>query len=142
MLSNKLISGVRDLGACRVLVVEDDADTAELLNLTLLAAGFVVCVAHSARQALAAAPSFLPMIALIDIGLPGMDGCELCKVLRETPGLNHCRFVVSTGYVGPDIDAQIRDAGFHARLTKPYDWDRLGEAIAHTLRDSAGQAEG
>ncbi|HUQ05646.1 MAG TPA: ATP-binding protein [Kofleriaceae bacterium] len=102
----------------RILVVDDNADAADLLSELLQSFGHVVQTANSPERALVIADAFQPQIAVLDIGLPVMDGYELAQHLRER-GLEHCRLIALTGY-GQDHDhARSMDAGFHAHLTKP-----------------------
>jgi PAS domain S-box-containing protein len=111
-------------GAPRLLLVDDNADAARVLAELLREHGFDVAVAHDAPAALMLADEFLPSIALLDIGLPVMDGYELARHLRSrlpTPP----RLVAVTGY-GDDSDtARSRDAGFEVHLGKPVDFEKL-----------------
>ena len=115
------------LGAAsrHVLIVDDNQDAAELLAAGLELAGFQIRLAHDGPGALAAIGEFRPDIALLDIGLPGMDGYELATQLRQQAELRHLRLVALTGY-GQDSDRQrSREAGFDAHLVKPIDLLRL-----------------
>jgi CheY-like chemotaxis protein len=108
----------------RVLVVDDNADAAELLADLLRDAGHEVVVAHDAPGALAAADRFAPDVALLDIGLPVMDGYELARRLRGVRAPSPA-FVALTGY-GQEHDRQrSRDAGFAEHLVKPVDAAQL-----------------
>ena len=112
----------------RVLVVDDNIDAAELLAEALQAAGHATRVAHDAPQALAAARSFAPQVAVLDIGLPVMDGYELAARLRAE-GLAP-RLMAVTGY-GQETDRErSRAAGFERHLVKPIDLDELLAALA------------
>jgi len=123
-------SGVRELGTWRrVLVVENDADAGELLSMVLGEAGHEVRVVGSARGALAAIAGFLPQVALIDIGLADMNGLELCRLLRQQPELNGCRFVAVTGHAGELAISRSVAAGFDAHVTKPATADGLLAAV-------------
>ena len=105
-----------------MLIVEDDDDSREMLGELVAAVGHRVVTASSAAEALVCAREQRPDLALIDIGLPEVDGCELARLLRavmaETPGLN-TRLVALTGY----SDGHTRDtagaAGFDAYVVKP-----------------------
>jgi CheY-like chemotaxis protein len=99
-------SGARDVSnRRRVLVVDDDSDSADLLELWLERAGHQVCVANGAVAALALVEDFRPQIALVDIGLPDMDGYELVATLQAKPELEACRFIAVTGYSNLDLKA-------------------------------------
>ena len=116
--------------APRVLVVDDDADSAELLETALGRAGYELCLASSARRALLAAAEFRPHIALIDIGLPDMDGFKLAKLLRAQPELERCRFIAVTGHTSASAIARSIAAGFEAHLSKPLNVEDLFAVIA------------
>jgi CheY-like chemotaxis protein len=117
-------SGTRNLAQTRrVLIVDDNHDSAELLAQLLGREGHETRVAHEPQQAIAIAASFQPNIAFLDIGLPGMDGYELLHILRARPDLPGCKFVAVTGYQerGPGSGT----AAFDAHLVKPVDLDAV-----------------
>jgi two-component system, sensor histidine kinase len=118
------------VSAQRVLVVDDSADTAELLRALVERAGYVPRIASSARDALASAAEFRPDVALIDIGLPDMDGYKLTKLLREQPELSACRFIAVTGHTSASAVARSIAAGFEAHLGKPVTAEVLLSVIA------------
>ena len=122
-------STIRELMARRVLVVEDDADSAELLGFLLEHAGYQATVVRSAAAALETALAFQPHVALIDIGLPGVNGYELAALFIEQPLLRECRLVATTGHSGRDAVARSLAAGFHEHLTKPLDRDAVLAAV-------------
>ncbi len=103
----------------RVLVVEDDPDTADTLADLLSLYGYEVRTAYSGVAALELAAGFLPHVVLSDLAMPGMDGYALCGRLREQPELHACRFVALSG-LGDEVSvARCREAGFHLHLLKP-----------------------
>jgi signal transduction histidine kinase/CheY-like chemotaxis protein len=111
----------------RVLIVDDNADALELLSTILGDVGYTVHCAVDAVEALRAIDDFQPHVALLDIGLPVMDGYELAARLRERT--EPPRLVAITGY-GQTSDRTRSDrAGFVAHLTKPVDLDLLIAAI-------------
>jgi CheY-like chemotaxis protein len=116
----------RDLpGVQRILVVDDNADAADVLAEALRTYGHHVLVAHDGAGALAAAAAFAPDAAVLDIGLPGMDGYELARRLRAELSGRPPRLVALTGY-GQDGDrAKAREAGFDVHLVKPVDLDAV-----------------
>ena len=113
----------------RVLVVDDNRDAAETLAEVLRAVGHDVVVAHDGPQALAAAERFRPEVAVLDVGLPVMDGFELATHLRSRPPTARCRLVALTGYGQERDRARSREAGFDLHLVKPVDAERLLGAI-------------
>jgi signal transduction histidine kinase len=114
----------------RVLVVDDNEDGAEMLGRSLASMGHRVRVAHDGMSALDTAAKFHPEVALLDIGLPVMNGYELAGRLREMPGGHDIRLVAVTGYgQAGDRDAS-RAAGFSDHVVKPVDIESLGNIIA------------
>ncbi len=109
----------------RVLIVDDNRDAAELLSETLRAVGHSVTMARDPVEALALVDRCRPEIAVLDIGLPVMDGYELAMKLKEHAAVKDCRFIALTGY-GQDHD-KVRSvaAGFAAHLVKPVDVNKL-----------------
>jgi signal transduction histidine kinase/CheY-like chemotaxis protein len=116
----------------RVLLVDDNEDAAAGTASLLRQIGHTVDVAHDAAGALAAARMHPPEVAILDIGLPDMDGYELAARLRAQAGGATMRLVALTGYgQQADIDRAAR-AGFDLHLTKPATLDDLGRAAAAT----------
>ena len=103
----------------RVLVVDDNTDAGELLGAFIERAGHQSSVVSCARDALAIADSLRPDVALIDIGLPDMNGYDLVRSLRARPALEACRYVAVTGHKSQSSIARGISAGFEAYLTKP-----------------------
>jgi signal transduction histidine kinase len=115
--------------AKRVLVVDDNRDAGDSLADVLRALGHSVCVATDPLEGLALAGEFEPQVAVLDIGLPGMDGYELAGRMRARLGAAGCRLIALTGY-GQDHDRQrSHDAGFDAHLVKPADMAQLGRLL-------------
>ena len=103
----------------RVLVVDDEIDTAETLAEVLETMGHVVRTAPDGVHALAAAADFAPEVVLLDLGLPGMDGFEVARRLRAQPTSSSMRLIAVTGY-GQDLDRKNTErAGFDAHMVKP-----------------------
>ena len=103
-----------------MLVVDDNVDAATLLADLCETMGHEVKVAHDGPQALQVLDGFAPEFAVLDIGLPVMDGYELARRMRDQLG-PACRLIALTGY-GQEHDRQrSHDAGFEAHLVKPID---------------------
>ncbi len=114
----------------RVLVVDDNVDAAQMLGLLLEAFGHEVRMAYDGPTALQAALDFHPDAVLLDIGLPGLDGFEVAKQLRQIPAFKGVVLVAMTGY-GLDSDRQrSQDAGFNHHLVKPTDFHGVQEILA------------
>src|SRR5262249_51796038 len=104
-------------------------DAAKLLSVYLRRLGHTIAVAHDGAAALRLAKTFMPEVALLDIGLPVMDGYELARRLREVPGLERIPLVAITGS-GPQADrGRSREAGFDAHLVKPVDPARFKQLL-------------
>jgi len=105
----------------RVLVVEDNLDTAETLRDLLELSGFEVMIAGSGGEGVAAARRFHPEVVLCDLGLPGMNGYEVASALRHDPATAGTRLIALTGYGTDEDRRRSREAGFDLHLTKPID---------------------
>ncbi len=115
---------------CRVLVVDDNKDAAEILALLLVASGYDVQVAHDGPAALEALVGYRPAAVLLDIGLPGLDGFEVAKRIRQQPTLENIVLVAVTGY-GQESDRQrAQEAGFDHHLVKPAAFAKVQEILA------------
>ncbi|KAB0597046.1 response regulator [Cupriavidus gilardii] len=118
--------------ARRVLLVDDNVDSVQALAQLLTAYGHHVQVVYDPVSALRVVERFAPDVAVLDIGLPVMDGYELVRRLRETLGDRPCRFVALTGY-GQDTDRdRSKAAGFSQHLVKPVSPDALLRLIEDT----------
>ena len=95
-----------------------------------------VSVAFDGLQALEALDTFKPDIALLDIGMPGMDGYELARRIRATPRGRNLVLVALTGWGQADDKKRAADAGFDEHLTKPVDPDQLTRVL-HRTRSAA-----
>jgi len=113
----------------RVLVVEDNPDSAQSLAMLLQIWGHRVEVALDGHQALDAARSFRPEIVLLDIGIPGLDGYEVAERLRSEHG-SGLKLVALTGYGREDDRQRSRDAGFDRHMTKPLEPPCLRDMLA------------
>jgi PAS domain S-box-containing protein len=113
----------------RILVVDDNVDAAELIAEVLASSGHEVALVHDGPSAIARAVEFRPDAALVDIGLPVMDGFEVAGRLRELmPG--PLRLVAVTGYGQPSDKAKTRAAGFDDHLVKPVGLEALMSSLA------------
>ena len=117
----------------RVLVVDDYALAAESLAMLLQEFGFETHVAHDGAAALSVMTQFHPDIALIDIGLPVMDGYELARSIRSMGGFEKMPMIAVTGYGQESDRVRVREAGFNEHLVKPIDAVRIGQVIETML---------
>jgi len=110
-----------------VLIVEDNADARETLRRLLELQGHRVRVAAEGTAAVEAVRSWTPDVALIDIGLPGIDGYEVARRVRAAG--KPVRLVAITGYGLPEDRRRTAEAGFDVHLVKPVDYEQLAEAL-------------
>jgi CheY-like chemotaxis protein/two-component sensor histidine kinase len=118
-----------DAAARRLLVVDDNQDAANSLGMLLRLQGHEVRVAYDGASALAIAPEYRPEIAFLDIGMPGMDGHELARRLREDPAASGLMLVAVTGWGTPEDRRRTADAGFDHHLVKPVDLEALARLL-------------
>jgi signal transduction histidine kinase/CheY-like chemotaxis protein len=105
----------------RILVVDDNTDAAKTLAELLRMAGHQVQTAADGHEAIASVDSFVPDIAILDIGLPGMDGYELARWIRKQPRLQRVRLIALSGYGQASDQKLALEAGFDLHLAKPVD---------------------
>lgn len=103
----------------RILVVDDHVDAVMSLTMLLRIYGHTVETAHTGAEALRIAPQFRPRLAVLDIGLPGMDGYQLAAKLLELPEMQGATLIAMTGYGQTEDQRRSAAAGFHHHLVKP-----------------------
>jgi CheY-like chemotaxis protein len=113
----------------KVLVVEDNVDTAKTLSLLLEGIGCRTQEVHDGPPVFDAAQNFQPDVILLDIGLPGLDGYHIAELIRKTPELSKIRLIAVTGYGQQQDRERSRDAGFDDHLVKPVHFDSLVKAL-------------
>jgi signal transduction histidine kinase len=113
----------------RVLLIEDNADSREMLKAALEMSGHTVYDVSDGRQGLEAADRWGPDVAVIDIGLPGVDGYEVGRRLRRLPGGEKLFLVALTGYGQPADRQRSEEAGFDVHLVKPIEPGRLERVL-------------
>jgi two-component system CheB/CheR fusion protein len=114
----------------RILIVEDSVGAAAALAELLELEGHQVWVAHDGAAALAAALSCRPEVVLCDIGLPGMDGYEVARRLRQELHLEDTLLIALTGYGQEEDRRRSQAAGFAHHLVKPVDVATLAALLA------------
>ncbi len=126
----------------RVLVVDDNTDAAMMLADALAESGYQTSTAADGPAALAIAAAFRPHVALLDIGLPVMDGFELARQFRATADLRSTRLVAVTGYGQERDRLASAAAGFDAHLVKPIDLDRVVDLVGQLAGGDVSQTQG
>ena len=125
---------------CRILVVDDNRDAADMLSRLLTTTGHELVVAYEGEDALRRASEFKPQVALLDIGMPGMDGYELARRLRNDSQLPELFLVAITGWGQEEDRRRALTAGFDAHLTKPADPDQIAALLAARFPPSSNPA--
>ncbi|HYD19668.1 MAG TPA: PAS domain-containing protein [Patescibacteria group bacterium] len=115
--------------AVRVLVVDDNRDSAQTIGWAIEMLGHEARVLNDGAAAIAAAPAFRPDVVLLDIGMPGMSGYDVCTTMRSMPGMENTIFIAQTGWGQEEHRRRSRAAGFHHHLVKPLDFKELGKLI-------------
>jgi PAS domain S-box-containing protein len=114
----------------RVLIVDDSEDSAESLAMLLQFGGHETHKAHSGVEAIEAAERIRPDAVLLDIGLPGLNGYEVCRRIRSEPWGKGLLLVALTGWGQEEDRQRSRDAGFDVHMVKPPDFDVLMKLLA------------
>lgn len=115
----------------RVLIVEDDIDSVRTLSLLVAEMGHEVEYAINGYVAIDLARRFRPEIVLLDIGLPGLDGFDVCRAVKNQPDLKDTRVIVITGYSQPEFRERSVAAGCELHLVKPVDPNALQDILAN-----------
>jgi CheY-like chemotaxis protein len=120
--------------AARILVADDNRDAAASLATLLQLDGYEIHVANDGGAALAAAEAFRPDIALLDIGMPLLNGYEVAQRIREQPWGKSIVLAAVTGWGQAEDNRRAHEAGFNRHFTNPVDLDVLrafvGDALA------------
>jgi CheY-like chemotaxis protein len=123
----------------RILVVEDNHDSAQSLRTLLELCGYSVTVAYSSREGLEAAQRTRPHVILCDIGLPDSDGYELAAALRSNPTTARARLIAVTAYGGEQEKRRSREAGFQLHLVKPVKPESLLQELDKPAKGESGK---
>ena len=119
---------------CLILIVDDVVDNLALISLDLQQQGYRVITASDGEKAVRVAALTKPDIILMDIAMPGVDGLEATRKLREDKSMGNIPVIALTAYDTGGFRRAAADAGFDGYLTKPIDFDRLHELIKRLLR--------
>jgi CheY-like chemotaxis protein len=124
----------------RTLVVEDNDDARDMLRTLLELDGHTVHVAANGIAGLAAALEHRPDVAVVDIGLPEMDGYEVARKLRASESLKSIKLIALTGYGQADDARRAYQAGFDLHVVKPIDPERLADAVFTVVNGAAASS--
>lgn len=118
----------------RVLVVDDNVDVAETLGWLLNEMGHDYRLVHDGRLARDVAHDFKPQAVLLDIGMPTMDGYEVCRAFRQDPLLKHMPIIAQTGWGQANDKSETARAGFDHHIVKPVGYSDLEKVLASVVR--------
>jgi CheY-like chemotaxis protein len=118
----------------RVLVVDDNVDSADTLAAVLDLLGSEVRTAYDGEEALRIVDAFAPQVVLLDIGMPRMNGFDVCAALRKLPAARQLLIVAMTGWGQAEDRNRTRKAGFDAHFVKPVDSRCVLQWIDEQLR--------
>lgn len=113
----------------RIVVADDNRDAAAALGALLKALGHEVQIAHDGISAVELCTTWLPDVALLDIGMPHLDGYEACRQIRSTPGLEKVRLIAQTGWGNREDKHRAAQAGFDGHLVKPIGLPALRQVL-------------
>jgi two-component system CheB/CheR fusion protein len=130
--SSSLQTQIRVPAGAKVVVVEDNQDSRELLRHLLESAGYACRTADTGSKGLALIDEFRPHVALVDVGLPELDGFEIARRVRGDASHGDTRLVALTGYGRAEDRDTAAKAGFDAHLVKPVDPMNLLALLGHT----------
>ena len=122
--------GERESPHRRVLIVDDNRDSADSLAMLLEITGNETYMAHDGVEAVEAIETHRPEVVLLDIGLPRLDGHEVCRRVREQPWGKDIVMIALTGWGQADDRRKSEEAGFNGHLVKPVDYDSLLELLS------------
>jgi PAS domain S-box-containing protein len=123
----------------RILIVDDNRDSADSLSMLLEITGNKTYMAHDGIEALEAIEKYRPEVVLLDIGLPRLDGHEVCRRIREKSWGKDIVIIALTGWGQEDDRRKSEEAGFNGHLVKPVDYDELLELLSSLTTRSATQ---
>jgi two-component system CheB/CheR fusion protein len=124
------------------LIVEDNVDVRESLRALLELSGHEVHEAPDGPSGVERAVALRPDVALVDIGLPGLDGYDVARRIRSMPDCGRTVLVALTGYAQPEYRERADDAGFDGYLPKPVDVSQLSALIETLLRKASPDVRG
>lgn len=116
-------------GPRRIVIADDNEDSAQSFALLLSFSGHEVKIAHDGAQALEAVRSFRPDVAFLDIGMPVLTGYEVAQAVRAEPWGREVTLIAVTGWGQPDDKQRAHRAGFDRHLVKPIDPDAVDRLL-------------
>ena len=121
----------------RIVIVDDNKDSAESLAMLLRTSGTETYMAHDGVEAIQTIEKHRPDVVLLDIGLPKLDGHEVCRYIREQPWGKQMTIIALTGWGQDDDRRKSEEAGFNGHLVKPVDYDKLLDLLASPQQETS-----
>ncbi len=143
MSADPLPDAANDAEILRVLIVDDNEASARTLTWAVELEGYEARLSLNGPDALAEAHNFHPHVVLLDLGMPGMNGYEVCKALRADATLGHIKIIAQTGWSDAESRRKTALTGFDLHLVKPVNMTVLTEMLAllaHTAGAKSRQA--
>jgi CheY-like chemotaxis protein len=116
-----------------VLVVDDNRDNVEILRAFLESRGYTVAAAADGKTALAKLEEVEPVLVLLDVMMPGMDGWQVCRTIKNHPDFGHTRVVMVTARGGYEDKFEGMRSGADDYVVKPIDLQELGDKVQRNL---------
>ena len=126
------------LGSCRILVVDDNRDSADSLAMLLNFTGAVADAVYDGPAALEAIREYRPAVVLLDVGMPQMDGHEVARRVRQEPEFRDLVLIAMTGWGQEEDRRRSKESGFDHHLVKPVDINTL-QALLASLKEPEGR---
>jgi CheY-like chemotaxis protein len=124
----------------RILIVDDNAQAADVASELLDLYGYQTAVAYGGQQGLQTAEVFAPDVILLDLGMPGMDGFQVAAAVRARPALRDVAIVAFSAWGDPATRQRTQAAGFDQHLTKPASLEEILGTIAIACTSRSGTA--
>ena len=121
----------------RVMIVEDNEALAQTTGWLIEMLGYDYKLAPGAQQAIAEVNAYNPHVLMIDLGLPGMNGYDLCRHLRADPSLGNAVFIAQTGWGEAEHRRMSKEAGFDHHLVKPVYLEALEDVLGQIAKSRA-----
>jgi len=120
----------------QILIVDDNRDSADSLAMLLEITGNKTYMAHDGEEAVESIGKYRPEVVLLDIGLPKLDGHEVCRRVRQEPWGKDIVMIALTGWGQEDDRRKSEEAGFNGHLVKPVDYDKLLDLLSVLTKDT------
>jgi CheY-like chemotaxis protein len=122
-------------GGLRILIVEDNEALAQTTGWMIEMIGHDYKLAHNGPDAIDLARTYRPDVVMMDIGLPGMNGYDLCAAMKQEPHLKNTIFIAQTGWGQDEHRQRAKEAGFDHHLVKPVYLELLQETLGKIEKD-------